>query len=561
MKRDVGAVAREKFDLVIIGGGINGIACARDAALRGLKTAVIERADFGGQTSSNSAKIAHCGMRYLQHLDIKRMRESIRERTALHQLAPHLVESQPFLMPLYGHGLKGKEVLSVYLKFYDYLSPERKRFEDDYRRVPDSGIFSKEKVIELVPGIDTKGLTGGACWYEGQMQNTERLSLSLLKSAAENGAQFLNYTEVLQISNQGMTIDGVTVKDLFTEEQIFISTRYVLNAAGPWANKIFDLTELAFKDHGIYASKAFSLLTRAVTERYALTFPIRPMYEDKKAVVNKKSSLQFAIPWRSKTMFASLHLPCDETPENVTITEDEINSYLDCINEGFPGPNLKREDVHHVLWGIIPAEEKGSAAPLKQYKIIDHKKEEGISGMGTVVGVKYTTSRDVAEKAIDMVMAQLNQEKPYKHPQTKEIPVWGGDITLYGQFINEILNSYSDRLPEYILRNLIKTYGSKCHEILGYIDSDPTLAEPLPNSTVIAAQVIYAVRHEIAYRLSDVVLRRTDLGSHQYPGIDSLRACATLMAEELGWDQDRIESEIQAVKNAYIVITTDEAEK
>jgi len=558
MKRDVNALARGKFDLVIIGGGINGIACARDAALRGLRTAVIECADFGGQTSSNSAKIAHCGMRYLQHLDIKRMRESIRERTAFHQLAPHLVESQPFLMPLYGHGLKGKETLSIYLKLYDWLSPERKRFEDEYRHVPDSGILSKEKVTELVPGIDPEKLTGGAYWFEGQMQNTERLSLSLLKSAAENGAHLANYTQVLRISNQGNKIDGVTVKDLFTDEEFFVSSRYVLNAAGPWANRIFDLCELDFKDHGIYASKAFSLLTRPVIGNYALTFPIRPMYEDKKAVVNKKSSLQFAIPWRSKTMFASLHLPCDEDPENVTITDSEIHTYIERINEGFPGRNLERKDVHHVLWGIIPAEEKGSAAPLKQYKIIDHEKEEGISGIGTVVGVKYTTSRDVAEKTIDMVVKQLGEVTSLKQCQTKKTSVWGGDIAFYNQFVGEIFTTYSGRLPEKILKNLIKTYGTKMHEIMHLIDSNPTLAEPLPNSMVIGAQVIYAIRHEIAHMLSDVVLRRTDLGSHQYPGTDSLKACASLMADELGWDQNRIQTEIEAVKNAYIVLPTAE---
>lgn len=550
MQRNFDPLSEKVFDLAIIGGGINGIACARDAALRGLSVALFECKDFGGQTSANSAKIAHCGMRYLQHLDFKRMRESIRERNNLHQLAPHLVESQPFLMPIYGHGIKGKETLTVYLKLYDLLSPERRHFTDPYRKVPDSKIISRDEVLEIAPGIEKEGLNGGAVWYEGQMQNTERLTMSMLRSASEFDADFFNYTKVTKITNKGKRVTGLIVKDLLGGNSFNIQARYVLNTAGPWINKIFKISDLDFKDHGIYASKAFSLLTKPVSEKFAITFPIRPMYTDNKAVVDKKSSLQFAIPWRGKTMYASLHLPCEQDPENVKITEEEINTYIERINEGFPGAKLKREDIDHVLWGIIPAESKGSAAPMKHYKLIDHQKEEGIEGMGTLVGVKYVTARDVAQKAIDMVEKNLN--KTCTPCQTDKKPLWGGDIDFFEESVMSIKLQHRKILPENQIINLIRTYGTKCEDVIALSLESEELRQVIPKTEIIRAQIVYAAREELAEKLSDIVFRRTDLGSREYPGNEALQICAEIMAKEKKWSRNRMEEEIQTTKDEYL---------
>lgn len=552
VKRNNTLLTEQEFDLLIIGGGIHGLTCARDAAFRGLSVALIEKNDFGGQTSANSAKVAHCGMRYLQHLDFTRMRKSIKERNGLQQQAPHLVESQPFLMPIYGHGIKGKETMTLYLKIYDWISPERHQFKDSYRRVPNSSIVPKEEVLKIAPYINPKGLTGGAIWYEGLMQNTERLSFSILKSAAEKGAKFANYTKLIRLHNKDNRIIGAEVKDLLSEKHINVRARYVLNAAGPWANKIFELSDLNFKAHPIYASKAFNLITKSFSDKYAITFPIRPMYKDRSSVIDKTSSLQFAIPWRKKTLFASLHLPCDETPENVTITEEEIQAYIDRINEGFPGANLTYQDVDHVLWGIIPAENKGEAAPLKHHKIIDHEKEENILGFGTLVGVKYTTARDVAEQTIDMVTKKLKISA--RSSKTLKTPLWGGDIEYYPSFVESTVSKYGTKIPKHIIKNLIKTYGSKCEEVISLIDSSPELSKTIPGSCIIAAQIIYAVREELAETLADVILRRTDLGSMGYPSEEAIQVCADLMAVEKGWDEGKKQQEINAIRSNYLIL-------
>ncbi len=552
MERNFSKFIENSYDLLVIGGGVYGISCAREAALRGLKVGVIEKNDFGGQTSSNSAKIAHCGMRYLQHLDMPRMRESIRERNNMHQLAPQFVRSQPFLMPIYGHGIKGREVMTIYMKMYDLLSPERKQFKDDFRKVPDSKIISKEETIKLFPDVEQKGLTGGVVWYEGQMQNTERLTLSILKDASVHGAEFINYVEVNSIQVSNGTVSGVEVSDLISGESSLIETKHVINAAGPWSNKIFDMTDHSIKDHGIYASKAFSLFTRSVSDEYAITFPIRPMYDDKMAVVDKKSSLQFAIPWRGQSMFASLHLPCDEDPEKVTITEEEMVTYIERINEGYPNANLTMADVNHVLWGIVPADSKGSAAPMKHYKIIDHKKEDGLEGMTTVVGVKFTTARDVAVKTLKAIEPYL--KIPKDKSGTETIPFTGGNIEFYEPFVEKTVKEYKDIFSEELTVRLIETYGTDVKEIASLVKLNPDLNEFIPGTDIIKAQIVFAIQSEMAQRLADIIFRRTDVGSLQHPGVYVLNSIAAFMAKELEWDQDRIAKEIDHTNSCYLVI-------
>ncbi len=554
MKRNIQALMSQDYDLLIIGGGINGAACAWDATLRGLKVALLERNDFGGATSSNSSKIAHSGLRYLQHADFKRMRESIRERNLLLERAPHLVDSQPYLLPIYGHGIKGRETMAIYIKTFDLFSPDRRWFKDPARRIPNSYMISKEEVLKIAPEIDTQNLTGGAVWSEGQMHNTERLLLSYIRSAVDHGASIANYIEVTDFLQSGNSITGVQAKDRLSGETFTIKAKAVVNASGPQIVKTLNLSGKPSIGRQVHASKAFTLLTRPLTAKHALTFPIKPMYEDKQAIVDKKSSLTFAIPWRGYSMIGSLHLACDDDPAKVTITEEEIQTYIDLINDGYPAARLTREDVRHVLWGIVPADEAGSAAPKKHYQILDHAKEDQLEGLVSVVGVKYTTARDVAQKAIDIICKKLSKSSACT---THKVPLWGGDIEFLDKFKQQALQSESPRFSEAVILHLVNTYGSKYPLVLAYLEENPAWAEVIPDSTVLKVEVIHAVRDELAEKLADVVFRRTDLASLEYPGEKALRVCAELMAKELGWSESRIQSEMEEVEKAYIVIPSD----
>jgi glycerol-3-phosphate dehydrogenase len=554
MKRNVQKLAQQEYDLLIIGGGVNGAACAWDASLRGLKVALLERGDFGGATSSNSAKIAHSGVRYLQHGDFKRMRESIRERATLMQIAPHLVDVQPYLFPIYGHGIKGLEVMRMYFGTYDLWSADQRRVKDPARCIPNCKILSKEAVLKMWPGLKAEGLTGGVIWYEGQIHNTERMLLSYLLSASEQGADLANYVEVTDFLKTDSRVLGVQAKDLVTGERITVRAKMVLNATGPWIVKTLNLSQDAFKDYNLHASKAFSFITRPLTQDHAVVFPTRQMYRDRQAIVNKQTSLAFAIPWREYSLVGSLHLACDDDPDQVSISEEEIQTYIEMINEGYPDAKLKREDIYHVLWGIIPADHQGSAAPLKHYRILDHSKEDGLEGLISVVGVKFTTARDVAQKTIDLVCH--NQGQVPSKSYTQETSLWGGEIEYLDEFMSRAIERESDRLNPSVVRHLVRTYGEAYQHVLSYVDENSAWTQVIPNSEVIQAEIIYAIREEMAEKLEDVVFRRTDLGSAGYPGDDSLRVCAQLMASELGWDEARIADELRQVVNSYIIRPT-----
>ena len=557
MKRDIQKLAQQEYDLLIVGGGVYGAACAWDASLRGLKVALLERNDFGWATSSNSAKIAHSGSRYLQHADFKRMRESIRERSIIADVAPYLIDQQPYMMPIYGHGIKGRETISMYFSIYDLFSIDRRRKQDPARCVPNSHLISKEEVLRIMPGIKSEGLTGGIVWSEGQMHNTERLTLARILSAVEQGADVANYIEVTEFIKFDNAVVGVEAKDLISGETIVVRAKTTLNTTGPWAAKTLNLGREKFKSYSVYGSKAFSLITRPLSKEHALVISHRPIYDDDYAIVNKKSNLSFAIPWRGHSLVGSLHLPCDDDPQKVTISEEEIQTYIELINEGYPSAKLRREDVLHVLWGIIPADKKGSAAPRKHYCILDHLFEDGLEGLISVVGVKYTTARDVAQKTIDLVWRKLKLE-PVKC-RTHDTPVWGGDIEYMNTFREKAIATEASRLSAEVVHHLVHTYGSAYPEVLAYLEENPVWGQVIPNSNILQAEVIYAVREQMAEKLVDVVLRRTDLGTLGYPGMDSLRVCAQLMAQELGWNEARIEAELQEVAESYIIRPTTEA--
>ncbi|NEP88158.1 MAG: glycerol-3-phosphate dehydrogenase/oxidase [Okeania sp. SIO2C2] len=557
MKRDINKLTNQEYDLLIVGGGVYGAACAWDASIRGLSVALLERDDFGWAASSNSAKIAHSGSRYLQHADFKRMRESIRERSLIADVAPHLIDQkQPFMFPIYGHGIKGRETMTMYFAIYDLLSIDYRRKKDPARAVPNSYVISKEEVLKIMPGLNPEGLTGGVIWYEGQMHNTERLTLSRVLSASERGADVANYTEVVGFIKSGNAIVGVEAKDRVSGEIITVRAKTILNTTGAWIVKTLNLSGENSKDHNVHASKAFSFITRPLSQEHAIVISHRPIYDDEYAIINKKSNLSFAIPWRGHSLIGSLHLPCDDDPNKVTISEAEIKAYIDLINEGYPAAQLRREDILHILWGIIPADKKGSAAPLKHYEILDHLQEDGWEGVISVVGVKYTTARDVAQKAIDLVLKKLKLKSV--KCSTHQIPVWGGDIEYLDEFTNQAILKESERFNSEVIRHLVRTYGSNYAKVLSYLDENPAWAEVIPNSNIIQVEVIYAIREEMAEKLVDVVLRRTDLGTLGYPGDHSVRVCGELMAKELNWNNSRLELELQEVIDSYIIRPTPE---
>lgn len=554
MKRNLAELSNNTYDVLIVGGGIYGAWTALDAALRGLSVALVEKGDFGSATSSNSLKVIHGGLRYLQHADFRRLRRSIRERTTLMKIAPHIVHPLPFLIPTYGHFMRSKEIMSLALMINDVVGFDRNRNKDPEKHLPGGHVVSREECLRLLPGIDDKGLTGGAIWYDGQMYSSERMLLSVLRSAERAGAILANYVKVIGFLDGKNRITGVKAKDMFTEEEFNIRAKIIVNTSGPWIDQVLRSLNGYHNNQRFLPSKTMNLVVkRQLIPTYAVGVSSKFEFRDKGAIVNKGSRLLFIVPWREFSLIGTVHTPYYGSPDEFRVTEEDIQKFIMEINEAYPPAALQRNDIPFFHGGLLPINESsasGEVSLVKEYRIYDHKKEDGIDRLVSVVGVKYTEARDVAEKAVDLVFKKLGINSPGSLTATK--PIYGGQIDLFNDFIAQEMAKKLNGLSVEIIRHLIYNYGSEYAQVLRYIDENPDWKQTVADtSQVIKAEVIHGIREEMAEKLADVVLRRTDLGSAGDPGDGALKTCAALMAKELDWDAVRVRREIEEVKSIY----------
>ena len=240
LERNLSVLSGKKYDLVIVGAGIFGVCAAWEAVLRGLSVAIVDKGDFISATSANHFKMAHGGIRYLQHGDIPRVRESSRERSALLRIAPHLVKPLPIVIPTYGHGIKGKAFLGAGVIIYDFLTLDRNRGIQKNRMIPGGRFLSHQEVIELFPGIEKKKLTGGVVFCDGQIYNSPRLGMSFLRAAVEAGVDSANYVEVCSFLRNKSRIHGIKARNTLNGDEFEVRASMVLNTAGPWAHRVLE---------------------------------------------------------------------------------------------------------------------------------------------------------------------------------------------------------------------------------------------------------------------------------------------------------------------------------
>lgn len=556
MKRDLTQLTHNQFDIVIIGGGIYGVCAARDAALRGLTVALIEKGDFGSATSSNSLKIIHGGLRYLQHADFRRMRESITERRTLMRIAPHLVHPLPCIMPTYGHSLKGKEVMALALLINDLVGFDRNREIDPARSLPNGRVISRDECRELIPGIDANGLSGGALWYDCQVHNAERMLISILKSAVAAGGVAANYVEMTGFQKHGDRITGIRARDVLTGDEFDIQGKLVINNSGPWINTILQHLNGHYSGSLTELSAAMNVVVkRQLIREYAVGIWSKAEFKDDDAVLSKGSRLFFITPWREFSLIGTTHVPYEGDPEYFRVREKDIMAFLQEVNDAYPRANLTPDDVYYFYGGMLPSEghneKTGDVKLRKHYDIIDHKERDGLDGLISVIGVKYTTARDVGQKTIDFAAQKLGLDVSVS--RTAVTPICGGNIENFEHFLRGEKTKAPAGLGEDSIKHLIHNYGTEYTRVIQHGSKDREGLQPLAAETpVIKAEVIHAIQEEMAVKLADVVRRRTDLGTAGPAGEQSLQACADLMAQELGWDQQRMQNEMEETRALYI---------
>lgn len=557
MKRDLNALAATEFDLLIVGGGIYGATVAWEASLRGLSVALIERGDFASGTSANSLKIIHGGLRYLQHLDIKRVRESVRERRILLAIAPHLVHPLPCVMPTYGHLMKGKELMRLGLLANDLFSFDRNHLADPDKWIPAGRVISRKQVLELLPGIDTAGVTGGACWTDAHMYNSERMTLAFLLSAASHGAQLANYVEAESLALEKGVVKGVHARDVLSGDTFDVRARLVVNAAGGWVDEL--LAASGLQPVPFQLSTAMNIIVRKqLLNGYAAGVYGRFTYPTPGGRTHAGRHVLFMAPWRGYTIIGTFHRPYVEGKVQLQVSEQEVGEFLAEVKSAYPGGEITRDDIVFVHKGFLPMDginaKTGEVQLTKHYRLLDHARLGGPEGLLTVIGVKFTTARDVAEKIVNLAAKKLGKAK--EGSRSRATPLIGGDIPRFCSFLEDVLAHAPGGVSPALLRHLVLNYGTEYVRLLGYGQESAALLSPLPGSQVLGAEVIHAAREEMACTLSDVVLRRTELGSAEYPGDEAIEHCARLMAKELAWPAKRLQSEVENLKRAYPMLQT-----
>ncbi|HXH82994.1 MAG TPA: FAD-dependent oxidoreductase, partial [Candidatus Tectomicrobia bacterium] len=505
MRRDPAALVDGVWDVVVVGGGIYGACLAWEAVLRGLTVCLLEQRDFASGASANTMKIIHGGLRSLQHLDGRRMRDAMRERRALLRIAPHLVRPLPVLVPTYGVGLRGRGILRAALLLNDLLGLDRNRGLDAEHRIPRGRTISREECVRRAPVLEVARLSGAGIFHDAQVYSSERLVLAFLRSAAKAGAEIANDVEVVDVLKHGHCVAGVRAVDRLDGDVLTIRGRAVVNAAGAGADLV--LRRAGLPGLGLPLARAMNVVTRRSLAPCAFGVPTPTTYRDRRGRVHRGSRMLFVVPWRDRSLVGTwyaLHNAGDEA----TITEADVADLLREVDAALPALDVSLDDVAFVHAGLVPLSSselgRGGLPLATAGRIVDHARD-GCPGLVTVSGVKYTMARHMAERVVDRLLERLG--RPPAPSTSAVVPLDGADGGRGSTAVDRHAWPARAGVDDAELRRLVRTYGSACGEVLAH--ADPTDMR----FAVARAETRHAIRAEMAHTLGDVVFRRTEIGS------------------------------------------------
>ena len=536
---------QQHFDLLVIGGGITGAGIARDAALRGLKVALLEKSDFGSGTSSKSSKLIHGGLRYLQHAEFGLVFEAVSERTLLLKLAPHLVKPQLFLVPTFRGQYPGRFVLGCGMWMYDALSkfaaPDRHR------------AYRKKGVQKIEPGLKADGLTGGVTYYDG-MTDDARLTLETILDAVRAGAKVLSYARVRGfVEDSTGIVQGVTVADVLDETRTTtLFAKVTVNSTGPWSDLVLRLLRHNQPAPMVRPTKGVHILVDAAR---------LPVQHAVVMTVPKDGRIIFAIPWAdpespaaSRTVIGTTDTDYHGDPDRVAADAADIDYLLEVANFFFPGSRLVPDDVLATWAGLRPlvmpsSDGLDASSVSREHRILSRP------GLVTIIGGKLTTYRRMAAQLLSEAYKQLGVTEPPCATLDRPLPGatdWKpptDDFDPVAELTEELVALNLPGIDRQVARHLATTYGVRARTIVEKIQQggDPSASDRLdPELPFLYAEVDLAVTVDLAVRLDDVLSRRMPL---LLLARDQGLGCADKVAERIAklrnWSKERTELELR----------------
>jgi len=504
------------YDVVVIGGGITGAGVARDAALRGLRVALFEKDDFASGTSSRSSKLVHGGVRYLERGDLRLVWEACHERRLLLHAAPHLVRPLPFVFPVFRDSRFGPARLRLGMWLYDALAT--------FRNVRRHRMLSASSHARWGEGLRAEGLRGAALYWDAAMDDA-RLVLANVVAARDAGAVTLNRVGVVRLLLEGGAVRGVEVEDGLGGARAMVRARACVSCVGPWTNAF--LTQVPGAPAPLATTRGSHIVVKRLTER-AFTL-----------AAGSDGRVFFVLPWLGATLIGTTDLDDAGDPDRVVPAESEIEYLLAETNRHFPAAGLRRDDVQAVFAGMRPLLRTPGTASTRSR---EHALLEPVPGLLVVAGGKYTTYRAVAAEVVDRVTARLGCRAACR---TTSEPLPGGDVPwgaaehwTQGPRFRAAAGAFAQQhgLAIAIATHLLDTYGTRAEAIAALIAVDRGLATRLDaRHPHVRAEVVHALRHEMALELEDWFWRRTRMAFAPDHGADAVDAVAALFAAERGW--------------------------
>jgi len=528
MQRDLGALDRE-FDVLVVGGGVYGACVARLAAQQGYSVALLERGDFGGAVSHNSLKTVHGGFRYIQHLDLPRIWESVAAQRAWLRAAPHLVRPLRFVIPTYGHGTRGPAVLAGGICAYQAVAFHRNAGVGDAVRLGLPGLMSRRSLVEKHPELARPDLTGGAYWYDAQMLDAGRLGLECLQDACDHGAVVANHVEVLHLRTTGREVDGVVARDRLTGREFDVRARVTVNATGPAVERILQAGAKPMRTgKPLVWTRNVNLVMRKLFDTDDAIGVGSQQASD--AAVGASKRLFFVSPWQDCSIVGTSHIRHVGDPAEIdNDVANDVASFLDEVSTALPTLRIGEGDIRYVHAGLTPAEDEVVRA--KRSVVVDHERSDGVRGLISVLGIKYTTAPTVAGNLMTLVRRRLGDRPSNVGDFSRPLP---GSIGFAGP-------AADGADPDVAWAR--RVYGARAADMLASLPRGGLSAD----EHVFRCRVIHGIRHEMVVRLRDAIFRATDLAERGALTSARLEWCADALASAHGWSPERRRSEIDEV--------------